>query len=89
MEGALGLEPRAYGFGDDADKSASGELPFEVLISILQKLNTTKSVKNKQKTPNQEFLNQAYGLLCLWSVIPKPSALKLYHIIQFLSRFTT
>jgi len=37
LAGALGLEPRAYGFGDDADKSASGGLPFEVNISTIQK----------------------------------------------------
>ena len=36
LAGALGLEPRAYGFGDEADKSASGGTTFEVLISTIQ-----------------------------------------------------
>ena len=37
LAGALGLEPRAYGFGDEADKSASGGTSFEVNISTFQK----------------------------------------------------
>ena len=37
LAGALGLEPRAYGFGDEADKSASGGTTFEVNISTIQK----------------------------------------------------
>ena len=37
LAGALGLEPRAYGFGDEADKSASGGTTFEVNISTFQK----------------------------------------------------
>ena len=50
LAGALGLEPRAYGFGDDADKSASGELPFEVNISTIQKEIAAISAKSYQKT---------------------------------------
>ena len=45
LAGALGLEPRAYGFGDDADKSASGELSFEVNISTIQKEISATSAK--------------------------------------------
>ena len=37
MAGAQGLEPWAYGFGDEADKSASGGISFEVNISTFQK----------------------------------------------------
>ena len=49
MAGALGLEPRAYGFGDDADKSASGELPFEVIFSTIQKQIAATFAKPYQK----------------------------------------
>ena len=49
LAGAQGLEPWAYGFGDDADKSASGELPFEVIISTIQKKIAATSAKSYQK----------------------------------------
>ena len=38
LAGAQGLEPWAYGFGDDADKSPSGEISFEDNISTFQKI---------------------------------------------------
>ena len=52
MAGALGLEPRAYGFGDEADKSASGGTTFEVNISTIQKqiaavIHKIRSKRNK------------------------------------------
>ena len=49
MAGALGLEPRAYGFGDEADKSASGGTTFEVLISTIQKQIAAAFAKTDQK----------------------------------------
>ena len=49
MAGALGLEPRAYGFGDDADKSASGGTTFEVNVSTIQKQIATAFAKTDQK----------------------------------------
>ena len=48
MAGALGLEPRAYGFGDDADKSASGGTTFEVNNSTIQKRIAVAIVKTDQ-----------------------------------------
>ena len=50
MAGALGLEPRAYGFGDEADKSASGGTTFEVNISTIQKQIAAAFAKTDQKT---------------------------------------
>ena len=69
LAGAQGLEPWAYGFGDDADKSASGELPFEVNISTIQKEIAAKSAKSYQKTKqignfrNKPTVFWVYGLL--------------------------
>ena len=48
MAGALGLEPRAYGFGDEADKSASGGTTFEVNISTIQKQIAAAFAKTNQ-----------------------------------------
>ena len=48
LAGALGLEPRAYGFGDDADKSASGGTTFEVNNSTIQKRIAVAIVKTDQ-----------------------------------------
>ena len=50
MAGALGLEPRAYGFGDEADKSASGGTTFEVYFSTIQKEIAAAFAKTDQKT---------------------------------------
>ena len=69
MAGAQGLEPWAYGFGDDADKSASGELPFEVNISTIQKEIAATSATSYQKTKqignfrNKPTVFWVYGLL--------------------------
>ena len=49
MAGALGLEPRAYGFGDKADKSASGGTTLEVYFSIIQKQIAAAFAKIDQK----------------------------------------
>jgi len=49
LAGALGLEPRAYGFGDEADKSASGGTTFEVNISTIQKQIAAAFAKTDQK----------------------------------------
>ena len=49
LAGALGLEPRAYGFGDEADKSASGGTTFEVLISTIQEQIAAAFTKSDQK----------------------------------------
>ena len=49
LAGALGLEPRAYGFGDDAGKPASGGTTFEVLISTIQEQITAAFAKTDQK----------------------------------------
>ena len=48
LAGAQGLEPWAYGFGDDADKSASGGTTFEVNISTIQKQIAAAIVKTDQ-----------------------------------------
>ena len=50
LAGALGLEPKAYGFGDDADKSASKRFPFEVDFLTLQNETSTNSHANLLKT---------------------------------------
>ena len=86
MAGALGLEPRAYGFGDDADKSASGGTTFEVNISTIQNKSPPHSQNHSKNETNREFQQQAYGLLGLRSILPKPSAQKLYHIPLILAR---
>jgi len=86
LAGALGLEPRAYGFGDEADKSASGGLPFEVNFSTIQKQIAAAFAKPIKNETNREFQQQAYGLLGLRSISPKPSAQKLYHIPLILAR---
>ena len=49
LAGALGLEPRAYGFGDEADKSASGGTTFEVCFSTIQKEIAAAFAKTDQK----------------------------------------
>ena len=49
VAGALGLEPRAYGFGDEADKSASVGTTFEVNISTIQKQIAAAFEKTDQK----------------------------------------
>ena len=49
LAGALGLEPRAYGFGDDADKSASGGTTSDVNISTIQKQIAAVFAKTDQK----------------------------------------
>ena len=49
LAGALGLEPRAYGFGDEADKSASGGTSFEVNISTFQKRIAAAITKTDSK----------------------------------------
>ena len=49
LAGALGLEPRAYGFGDEADKSASGGTTLEVYFSIIQKQIAAAFAKIDQK----------------------------------------
>ena len=59
LAGALGLEPRAYGFGDEADKSASGGTAFEVLISTIQEQTAAvfqKSNQNHNKSGISEVL---------------------------------
>ena len=48
MAGAQGLEPWAYGFGDEADKSASRGTTFEVNISTFQKQITAAITQTDQ-----------------------------------------
>ena len=50
MAGAQGLEPWAYGFGDEADKSASGGTIFEVLISTIQEQTAAVFLKTESKS---------------------------------------
>ena len=70
MAGALGLEPRAYGFGDEADKSASGGTSFEVNISTFQKRIAAAITKTDSKIKQiGNFINKPtvfwdYGLIC-------------------------
>ena len=70
MAGALGLEPRAYGFGDEADKSASGGTTFEVYFSTIQKQIAAAFTKTDSKIKQiGNFINKptvfwVYGLLC-------------------------
>ena len=70
LAGALGLEPRAYGFGDEADKSASGGTSFEVNISTFQKQIAAAITKTDSKIKQiGNFINKptvfwVYGLLC-------------------------
>ena len=70
LAGALGLEPRAYGFGDEADKSASGGTSFEVNISTFQKQIAAAITKIDSKIKQiGNFINKptvfwVYGLLC-------------------------
>ena len=85
LAGALGLEPRAYGFGDEADKSASGELLSKCYFQQSKNKSPPYSQNPIKNETNWEFQKQAYGLLGLRSILPKPSAQKLYHIPLILS----
>ena len=50
LAGAQGLEPWAYGFGDEADKSASGGTTFEVLISTIQEQTAAVFLQTESKS---------------------------------------
>ena len=80
LAGALGLEPSAYGFGDEADKSASGELLSKCYFQQSKSKSPPYSQNPIKNETNWEFQKQAYGFLVLRSNLPKPSAQKLYHI---------
>lgn len=85
--GAQRIELWAYGFGDDADKSALGGITVEVNIDTNQTVITQTIFQNRDVENKPETLEASCSLWALRSIMPKPSAQKLYHIFINLSRF--
>ena len=70
LAGALGLEPRAYGFGDDAGKPASGGLLLKCIFqqskskSPPHSQNPIKKTKQIGNFRNKPTIFWGYGLIC-------------------------
>ena len=47
LAGALGLEPRAYGFGDDAGEPASGGNSLKCVFQTYPRMKQSRSPQNR------------------------------------------